>query len=52
MTANHGTAQADFHLHSSGKSEAALTFTSGVYDFYCSIPGYKENGMIGTITVD
>lgn len=52
---NHGTAQADFHLHASGKSEATLTFTplkSGVFEFYCSIPGHKENGMIGTITVN
>lgn len=52
--ANHGTTQADFHLHASGKSEATLRFTpleSGVFEFYCSIPGHKENGMIGTITV-
>jgi len=23
----------------------------GVYEFYCSIPGHKESGMVGTITV-
>ncbi|MEK3854684.1 cupredoxin domain-containing protein [Cytobacillus sp. FSL H8-0458] len=42
---NHSNAQADFHLHVSGKNEATLTFTllkSGVYEFYCSIPGHKE----------
>lgn len=53
--ANRGTDQADFHLHASGKSEAALSFTpleSGVFEFYCTIPGHKENGMIGTITVN
>ncbi|KON90355.1 hypothetical protein AF332_18015 [Sporosarcina globispora] len=53
--ANHGTDQADFHLHASRKSEAALRFTpleSGVFKFYCTIPGHKENGMIGTITVN
>lgn len=52
---NHSNTQADFHLHASGKSEATLTFTplkSGVFEFYCSIPGHKENGMIGTITVN
>jgi len=24
----------------------------GDYEFYCSIPGHKENGMVGTITVE
>jgi plastocyanin len=22
---------------------------AGTYDFYCSIPGHKENGMVGTL---
>ena len=27
------------------------TFAAGTYDFYCSIPGHKQAGMVGTITV-
>lgn len=27
------------------------TFAPGTYDFYCSIPGHKQAGMVGTITV-
>lgn len=26
--------------------------TSGTYPFYCSIPGHKEAGMVGTLTVE
>ncbi|CAM3765372.1 hypothetical protein GCM10009865_06760 [Aeromicrobium ponti] len=53
--ANHGVSKADFHLHASSNSSATLTFTpleTGVYEFYCSIPGHKENGMTGTIKVN
>jgi uncharacterized cupredoxin-like copper-binding protein len=24
---------------------------AGTYDFYCSLPGHKEAGMTGTLTV-
>lgn len=24
----------------------------GTYDFWCSVPGHKENGMVGTLTVE
>jgi plastocyanin len=30
-------------------TEAALT--AGTYEFYCSIAGHKEAGMVGTLTV-
>lgn len=23
----------------------------GEYEFYCSVPGHKENGMVGTLTI-
>ncbi len=51
----HTTAEVDFHLHASANSSADFTFTpteAGVYEFYCSIPGHKENGMTGKLIVN
>lgn len=45
---------ADFHLHAPAKNKTELTFTpvkEGLYQFYCTIPGHKENGMTGIIIV-
>ncbi len=36
-----------------GTAEGVLTApAAGTYDFYCSLPGHKENGMVGTLTVE
>jgi uncharacterized cupredoxin-like copper-binding protein len=46
--------EADFHLHASSKKQAEITFTpleEGMYSFYCTIPGHKENGMTGILIV-
>ncbi|MEK6721735.1 MAG: cupredoxin domain-containing protein [Chloroflexota bacterium] len=32
-------------------SSATATLAAGTYDFHCSIPGHKEAGMTGTLTV-
>lgn len=32
-------------------SEVAVNLPAGTYEFYCSIPGHKEAGMVGTLTV-
>lgn len=40
--------------HPNTKGEVTIRFTptqSGVYEFYCSVTGHKEAGMLGTITV-
>ncbi len=51
----HISADVDFHVHASANSSADFTFTpteAGVYEFYCSIPGHKENGMTGKLIVN
>ncbi|MBC7596376.1 MAG: cupredoxin domain-containing protein [Kineosporiaceae bacterium] len=57
---NHGGVEHDFlidaldlHLHANpGKAaEATVTLTPGTYATYCSIPGHRESGMKGTLTV-
>jgi len=42
------------HLHATPENTETLTFTlteSGVYEFYCTVPGHKELGMIGQFIV-
>ncbi|WP_390628697.1 plastocyanin/azurin family copper-binding protein [Bacillus litorisediminis] len=46
--------ESNIHLHSEANSSNQLIFTplaKGTYEFYCSTPGHKENGMTGTLTV-
>jgi plastocyanin len=31
--------------------DATFSASPGVYEFYCSIPGHRESGMVGTLTV-
>jgi uncharacterized cupredoxin-like copper-binding protein len=41
-------------LHTGPKASATTEFTptvAGSYEFYCSIPGHREAGMKGTLTV-
>lgn len=44
----------EFTLHSAiGETQSATTaaMAAGTYEFYCTIPGHKEAGMTGTLTV-
>jgi uncharacterized cupredoxin-like copper-binding protein len=34
-----------------GKSVVTATLKPGEYEFYCPVPGHKEGGMKGTLTV-
>lgn len=59
---NKGNMQHDFKIddpevHSgilSGGDEVEVTVNlpAGTYEFYCTIPGHKEGGMVGTLTVE
>lgn len=43
-----------FHLHVGPQKTSETTFVineSGTYEFYCTIPGHKESGMIGQLVV-
>ncbi|PIC62831.1 hypothetical protein CSV79_14940 [Sporosarcina sp. P13] len=51
---NHRADKGLLHLHAAPENTETLTFTltqSGNYEFYCTIPGHKELGMIGRFIV-
>jgi plastocyanin len=38
-------------LVASGAADATVSLQSGTYTFYCTVPGHREAGMQGTLTV-
>jgi len=38
-------------VESGGVSELKVTVKAGEYTFYCSVPGHREGGMVGKLTV-
>jgi plastocyanin len=36
----------------SGVAEGEGEIAAGEYEFFCSVPGHREGGMVGTLTVE
>jgi plastocyanin len=34
-----------------GTKSVSLNLKAGTYTFYCSVPGHRQGGMVGTLTV-
>ena len=34
-----------------GTSSVTVTLKKGSYEYYCPVPGHKQAGMVGTLTV-
>jgi uncharacterized cupredoxin-like copper-binding protein len=39
-------------VNNGGVSEIEVDVQPGEYTFYCSVPGHREGGMEGTLTVE
>jgi uncharacterized cupredoxin-like copper-binding protein len=53
-TAQQNAQAGKVYLYAAPGKQATATFTpttAGAYQFFCSLPGHKEAGMIGTATV-
>ncbi len=53
--AHEGASMTGIHLHTMANETSSIVFKptkKGTYDFYCTIPGHKEAGMVGRIIVE
>jgi uncharacterized cupredoxin-like copper-binding protein len=53
-SAGHGDTSAAVVVHTGANETRSITFVaedSGTYEFFCTIPGHSDAGMVGTLTV-
>ncbi len=48
---NVGGQQVHIQAQANGRGTGQFTAPAGTYQFYCSQPGHKDAGMVGTLTV-
>jgi uncharacterized cupredoxin-like copper-binding protein len=44
----------DVHVSAAAGQSATITFTPGApgeYEYFCTVPGHRESGMVGTLVV-
>jgi plastocyanin len=41
----------DIDLAPGATEETVINAPAGEYEYYCNVPGHKEAGMVGTLTV-
>lgn len=54
MSHDMGAMELDLHVATQPNGVSTITFTpteAGEYEFFCSVPGHKEAGMMGKLTV-
>lgn len=54
MSHDMGAMDLDLHVSTQPNGVSAITFTpteAGEYEFFCTVPGHKEAGMIGKLIV-
>jgi plastocyanin len=59
---NEGALEHDFHVDDLGvasdllgngeSTSVTINGEAGTYEFYCGVPGHKEAGMVGTLTIE
>ena len=42
----------DVQLAPGETKEATIDAAAGEYEYYCDVPGHKQAGMVGTLTVE
>jgi plastocyanin len=42
----------DVDIDPGATEEAVINASAGIYEYYCNVPGHKEAGMVGTLTVE
>lgn len=49
-----GSVPGGFHVHAEAGATTTVTFvpmTKGTFQIYCTVPGHKDAGMVGTLSV-
>lgn len=51
---HHSGEEKGIHIHAKPSEQSSITFKpleTGTFEFYCTLPGHKESGMVGSLDV-